>query len=97
LFAADYIAALDGTTTIRGGWVNHNWIQLAYQLSNCAIGFVYSFTVTYAILSIMNLIPGLNLRVSQEAEAIGIDESEMGQVAYDFRVIPERQIGMGML
>ena len=45
----------------------------------------------------MNLIPGLNLRVSQEAEAIGIDESEMGQVAYDFRVIPERQIGMGML
>jgi Amt family ammonium transporter len=97
LFAADYIAALDGVTEIRGGWVNRNWIQLAYQLCNCVIGFCYSFTVTYCILSILNLIPGLSLRVSQEAEAIGIDETEMGHAAYDFRVIPERQIGMGMI
>ena len=33
VFAADYVAALDGVTVIPGGWVNHNWIQVAYQLA----------------------------------------------------------------
>lgn len=32
----------------------------------------------------MNLIPGLTLRCSEEAEIEGIDESEIGEFAYDF-------------
>jgi len=32
----------------------------------------------------MHYIPGLCLRVSEETEVIGIDESEMGEVAYDY-------------
>jgi Amt family ammonium transporter len=32
----------------------------------------------------MNLIPGLSLRASEDAEIIGIDEAEIGEFAYDF-------------
>jgi Amt family ammonium transporter len=84
LFAADYIAALDGISVIPGGWLNHNYIQLAYQLCDCVTGFTYSFGMTCIILFIMNLIPGLSLRASEEAEVLGIDEAEIGEFAYDF-------------
>jgi ammonium transporter, Amt family len=33
LFAADYVAALDGVTVIPGGWINGHWVQLGYQLA----------------------------------------------------------------
>jgi Amt family ammonium transporter len=32
----------------------------------------------------MNLVPGLSLRASEEAEALGIDDGEMGEFAYDY-------------
>ncbi len=32
----------------------------------------------------MNLIPGLSLRVSEEAEIVGIDDAEIGEFAYDY-------------
>ncbi len=32
----------------------------------------------------MHYIPGLRLRVSEEVEAAGIDESDMGEFAYDY-------------
>lgn len=32
----------------------------------------------------MNLVPGLSLRASGEAEIQGIDEAEIGEFAYDF-------------
>src|SRR3981189_935483 len=83
LFAADYIAALDGTK-IPGGWINHNWIQLAHQAADSITGFSYSFGMTCVILFVMNLIPGLSLRASEEAEIQGIDEAELGEFAYDF-------------
>ena len=33
LFAADYVAHLDGVSVINGGWIQGNWIQLGYQLA----------------------------------------------------------------
>jgi len=79
-FAADYIAHLDGFSEIRGGWLNHNWVQLADSIS----GGVYSFGGTCLILFVMNLIPGLSLRASEEAEILGIDDAEIGEFAYDY-------------
>jgi len=32
----------------------------------------------------MNLIPGLTLRATEDAEIDGIDEAEIGEFAYDF-------------
>jgi len=83
-FAADYIAALDGVTVIQGGWVNHHWVQLGYQLADSVACIAYSFVVTCIILFVMNLIPGLTLRAPIEAEIAGIDDYEGGEFAYDF-------------
>lgn len=83
-FAADYIAHLDGITTIKGGWLNHHWIQLGYQLADSVAGFAYAFGGTCIILFIMNLIPGLSLRASEESEILGIDDAELGEFAYDY-------------
>ncbi|KAI1658891.1 ammonium transporter [Daldinia decipiens] len=84
LFAADYIAALDGFTVIPGGWINHNYVQLGYQIADCVAGFSYSFVLTCVILFILNLIPGLSLRVSAENEEVGIDDDQLGEFAYDY-------------
>ncbi|KAI1308766.1 ammonium transporter [Xylaria venustula] len=84
LFAADYIAHLDGSTMIPGGWINHNYIQLAFQIADSVAGFSYSFVLTCIILFLMNLIPGLSLRVSPEEEDIGIDDGQLGEFAYDY-------------
>ncbi|KAI0842134.1 ammonium transporter [Hypoxylon sp. FL0890] len=83
-FAADYIAHLDGFTVIKGGWVNHHWIQLAYQLADSICGGVYSFGGTCIILFLLNLIPGLQLRATEDAEILGIDDAEIGEFAYDY-------------
>ncbi|ORY87145.1 ammonium transporter [Protomyces lactucae-debilis] len=84
LFAKKSIAALDGATVISGGWLDSNWIQLGYQLADTVTVFAYSFAVTCAILAIMNYIPGLSLRASEDAERLGMDEAEIGEFAYDY-------------
>jgi len=69
---------------IPGGWVNHNYIQLGYQLADSVSGFSYSFGMTCIILFLMNLIPGLSLRVSPEEEELGLDDAQLGEFAYDY-------------
>lgn len=83
LFAADYIAALDGTQ-ISGGWVNGHWIQLAVQLADGVTGLAYSLVVSCIILFAISRIPGMHLRVSDADEILGIDECEVGEFAYDY-------------
>lgn len=83
-FAADYIAHLDGYTEISGGWLNGHYKQLGYQVADSVAGFAYSFGGTCIILFIMNLIPGLSLRATEEAEILGIDDAELGEFAYDY-------------
>ncbi|KKK12560.1 hypothetical protein AOCH_004329 [Aspergillus ochraceoroseus] len=84
LFAADYIAHLDGVTEIPGGWINHNYIQLGYQLADSVSGMAYSFFGSCIILFIINMIPGLSLRATEEDEILGIDDAEIGEFAYDY-------------
>lgn len=66
---------------IDGGWLNHHYIQLAYQLADSVTGFAYSFGGSCIILFIMNFIPGLSLRCSEEDEIMGIDDAEIGEFA----------------
>ncbi|KAJ4296540.1 ammonium transporter Amt1 [Kalmusia sp. IMI 367209] len=87
-FAADYIAHLDGYTAIAGGWLNHNYIQLGYQLADSVSGGVYSFGGTIIILGAMDtlgkVMPIFKLRVSDEDEILGLDDVEIGEFAYDY-------------
>ncbi|KAI4114644.1 MAG: hypothetical protein LQ338_007972 [Usnochroma carphineum] len=83
-FAADYVAHLDGFTQIPGGGLTGHWIQLCYQLADSLSGFAYSFCGSCIILFLINLVPGLGLRATEEAEVIGMDDAEIGEFAYDF-------------
>lgn len=78
---SDYIAHLDGFSEIPGGWINHNWVQLGYQLADSVTGFAYSFFGSCLILFLINLVPGLSLRAAEEDEILGIDDAEIGEFA----------------
>ncbi|KAK8847538.1 hypothetical protein IAR55_005396 [Kwoniella newhampshirensis] len=84
LFAQASVAGFDGITVIPGGWFDHHYVQLGYQLADLTAGFSYSFVMTSIILWIMHFIPGLRLRASEEAEIVGIDDAYLGEFAYDY-------------
>lgn len=79
-----YIANLDGSEPIDGGWIARNFIQLGYQLAGTVAGIAWCFVVTCIILFVMNLIPGLSLRVTAEHEELGLDDAQLGEFAYDY-------------
>lgn len=84
LFASGYVAALDGTTQISGGWVDGHWVQLAIQLADGVTGMAYSIVLSGLILFAISYIPGMHLRASNADEIMGIDECEIGEFAYDY-------------
>jgi len=88
-FAQSSVAEFDGATKIPGGWLDHHWAQMGIQLANSMAGMAYTFVVTTVILWAMHFFPGkrLLLRCSDNTEEIGMDDGEMGEFAYDFRVI----------
>ena len=76
IFAADYIAAADGSS-IPGGWISGNFVQLGYQIVEILAICSWSFTITCISLLIMKYIPGLHLRIELEDELKGIDGAEL--------------------
>ncbi|KAH8675618.1 ammonium transporter [Xylariales sp. PMI_506] len=83
-FASRAIAHLDFIQVIPGGWLDHHWIQMGYQLADSIAGGAYSFVLTTLILFVLNMVPGLRLRAREDAEILGIDDAEIGEFAYDY-------------
>lgn len=84
-FCSTYVNDLAGPDDeFEGGWVNQNYIQLAYQLAETVVGVAWSFTITCLICFLLNLIPGLSLRVRPEEEELGLDDVQCGEFAYDY-------------
>ncbi|PNY22963.1 Ammonium transporter [Tolypocladium capitatum] len=84
VFGTSTIADLDGQAHIPIGWIQHNWIQVGYQLAGICAVCGWSFVLSCLILFLMNLVPGLSLRVSAEDEDVGIDDCQLGEFAYDY-------------
>ncbi|WVW83852.1 hypothetical protein I302_105874 [Kwoniella bestiolae CBS 10118] len=84
LFAQSSVAANDGFSEIDGGWLDHNWIQFAKQIVWALVGLGWTFVVTYAIMFVINLIPGCHFRSTEEAEIVGMDEVELGEFVADY-------------
>lgn len=82
LFAADYVAALDGATVIDGGWLNHHYVQLGYQLAAATSTLLWSFCMTCIILLIMDRVPFLKLRLSVEDELLGTDLTQLHESSW---------------
>lgn len=48
-----------------GGWIQRNWIQLAYQVLGCVVTAAYVFILSCFFLYIIDIIPGLHLRIDK--------------------------------
>jgi Amt family ammonium transporter len=92
IFAADYIIGLDGVnfspdqsnSTFWGGWIQHGWWRLYVQVAYIVACTAYAFVVSALIAYLINLVPGLHLRASEEAELLGMDDDQLGEFAYDY-------------
>ncbi len=72
------VAAIGGTA----GLIDGNAGQMVTQVVAVIATMVYSFVVTLVILKVLDLIPGLGIRVSDEDEDIGLDLSAHGERAF---------------
>lgn len=63
---------LDGVTAAPGG-IDGNGIQVGKQFAEITAISAYSFIVSCALLYILKYIPGMHLRVTEEAEIKGLD------------------------
>ncbi|EOO01566.1 putative ammonium transporter protein [Phaeoacremonium minimum UCRPA7] len=72
IFATSAVSSLDGATLAPGG-IDGNGIQVGKQFAEITAISAYSFVVSCALLMILKYIPGLHLRVSDEAEEKGLD------------------------
>ncbi|KAJ9644506.1 hypothetical protein H2201_000281 [Coniosporium apollinis] len=83
-FAASFVPALDGVsgTNYAGGWWNRNWVQMGYQLAAATTCAVWSFTISCILLFLINRIPGMHLRESEEDELKGLDFKYLSDVEF---------------
>ncbi len=64
------------------GVIEGDFAQLGIQLTGVGATLVYSFVASLIILKILDVIPGLGLRVSAREEDQGLDVSAHGERAY---------------
>ncbi|GAA6039246.1 hypothetical protein JCM8097_003225 [Rhodosporidiobolus ruineniae] len=83
LFADTRVTSFDGYSS-GAGWINHHYVQLGWQLASAVTIIAYTAVMTYIILFIVDHIPGLKLRASEETEIVGVDEAECGELGYDY-------------
>ncbi|KAH3660101.1 hypothetical protein OGAPHI_007306 [Ogataea philodendri] len=83
-FASSEVLGYDGYTDHPGGWYNRNWKQMYKQIAYVGAVGGWCVVVTGIICIVINRIPGLNMRASEEGEQNGMDENQIGEFAYDY-------------
>lgn len=84
-FASGGIIGLDGVNTgMTGGFMDGNYTVLGYQIAAIVASCSYAFVMSAIIAKIIDLIPGLKLRASEEAELLGMDDDQHGEFSYDY-------------
>jgi len=71
-----------GIFATEGGLINGSSELLINNLILIVSTFAYSIVATFVILKVLDVIPGLGLRSSQEDEDKGLDISDHGERAY---------------
>lgn len=96
-FAASWVPALDGAsgTTYEGGWWDHNWKQMGYQLAAATVCAAWSFVITCILLFVINRIPGCHIRADEEDELNGLDIKYFTDVESEMFGLGELMGGVG--
>lgn len=86
IFAQASVANNDGILVISGGWLDQHYFQLAQQIAWIVATTAWTAGVTFAIMFVLDHIPGIGpFRASETGEIIGVDEEQLGEWAYDWR------------
>lgn len=84
-FATGKVIGLDGVNVgAAGGFIDGNYKILGWQIAAIAASSAYAFVMSAAIAKIIDIIPGLKLRASEEAELFGMDDDQHGEFSYDY-------------
>lgn len=85
LFATNAVISLDGVNlTTLGGVLDGNFKQMGIQITYIVVCSVFVFVSTAGLVKTFSFIRVLNLRASEHAELIGIDEDQIGEFIQDF-------------
>lgn len=97
IFAAQYVPALDGVSgaSYEGGWWNRNFRQVGLQLAGATTCAAWSFVISCLLLFIINKIPGMHLRASEENEMRGLDYCYLYDVEMDGTIIMTEGLSNG--
>jgi Amt family ammonium transporter len=77
-FGTSAVISLDDVnTSVVGGFLDSNWKQLYIQAVYVAAVVGYTFVVTALIAKAIDMIPGLQLRSTEQGEALGMDDTEV--------------------
>ncbi|KAL7924030.1 ammonium transporter [Trichoderma austrokoningii] len=84
-FASGSIIGLDGVNSgAIGGFPDHNYKLIGWQIAAIVTASAYAFVMSAVLAKIIDLIPGLKLRASEEAELLGMDDDQHGEFSYDY-------------
>jgi Amt family ammonium transporter len=84
-FASSTIIGLDGVNTgLIGGFLDHHYEQFYIQLAYLVACTGYTFVMSAIIAKAIDMIPGLHLRCTEEAELLGLDDDQHGEFSYDY-------------
>ena len=84
-FATGKVIGLDGVNTgAKGGFIDGNYKLLGWQVAIIIAASAYAFVMSAIIAKVIDLIPGLKLRASEEAELLGMDDDQHGEFSYDY-------------
>lgn len=84
-FATKHVIGLDGVNTgSLGGFLDHEYATIGWQIAAVVAASAYAFVMSAAIAKIIDFVPGLKLRASEEAELLGMDDDQHGEFSYDY-------------
>ena len=61
-----------------------NYVLIGWQIAAIVASSAYAFVMSAVIAKIIDIIPGLKLRASEEAELLGMDDDQHGEFSYDY-------------
>ncbi|KAJ3076288.1 hypothetical protein HDU98_004587 [Podochytrium sp. JEL0797] len=88
IFAQHTVTNIDAGSGTPTGWLDGAWIQIPIQLAGIASVALWTALCTAAIVLFINMIPGLKMRCSKEAELMGLDAYEVGEDCYPVAYSP---------
>lgn len=84
-FASGEVIGLDGVNSNAiGGFIDGNFTLLGWQIAAILAATSYSFVMSAIIAKIIDMVPGLKLRATEEAELLGMDDDQHGEFSYDY-------------